>query len=147
MSARKDFERLQDEVEELFHDLWRVPRFAGLRRGFRPDIDCYRTDDPPELIVVAELAGVDPESLQIAIDAEGTLVLAGERRRPHGDQRLTYYQLEVEYGRFQRRLRLPEDVDSANARASYEHGVLTIALPIAAKPAPPEKVRITVQKR
>ena len=53
-------DRLQDEIEELFADLWQVPRFTGLRRGFRPAVDCFRSDDPPELVVVVELAGRRP---------------------------------------------------------------------------------------
>jgi hypothetical protein len=31
---RRDIDRLQGEIEELFADLWQVPRFAGLRHGF-----------------------------------------------------------------------------------------------------------------
>ena len=56
---RRDVERLQ-EIEELFADLWQVPRFAGLRHGFRPAVDCFVTDDPHQLNVVVELAGIDP---------------------------------------------------------------------------------------
>ena len=33
-------DRLRGEIEELFDELWRVPRFSGLRRGFRPQVDC-----------------------------------------------------------------------------------------------------------
>ena len=56
-----------DEIEELFADLWQVPRFTGARRGFRPNVDSYHTDEPHELTVVVELPGVDPESLAIVV--------------------------------------------------------------------------------
>ena len=55
-----DVDKLHEEIEELFADLWQVPRFSGLRRGFRPNVDCFHTDDPHELTVVVELPGVDP---------------------------------------------------------------------------------------
>ena len=39
--------------------------------------------------------------------------------------------MEIEYGPFERRVRLVEDVDPERARARYEQGELTISLPIA----------------
>ena len=60
MARKRDMDQLQNEIQELFADLWQVPRFSGLRAGFRPQIDCYRTADPPELVVLVELPGVDP---------------------------------------------------------------------------------------
>ena len=38
--------------------------------------------------------------------------------------------MEIEYGPFQRQVRLAEDVDPERARARYEHGILTIELPV-----------------
>ena len=147
MTGRRDLERLQEELDELFTDLWNVPRFSGVRRGFRPRVDVYRTDEPPELTIVAELPGVEPDSLHAALDGR-ELVIAGQRGRPKLGCRPSYYQLEIEYGAFKRRLTLPEDVDSSAARASFEHGILTIVLPVARKPERPPKVSIKVtQKR
>ncbi|MBA3475439.1 MAG: hypothetical protein H0T10_01640, partial [Actinobacteria bacterium] len=65
--ARRDIDRLHGEIEELFADLWQVPRFSGLRYGFRPAVDCFVTRDPSELVVVVELAGVEPESIEISV--------------------------------------------------------------------------------
>ena len=54
---RERDDKLQEEIEELFADLWQVPRFSGLRHGFRPNVDCFHTDDPHALTVVVELPG------------------------------------------------------------------------------------------
>ena len=59
--------QLQEEIEELFADLWQVPRFAGTRRGFRPNVDCFHTDEPHELTVVIELPGVDPRASTLVV--------------------------------------------------------------------------------
>jgi HSP20 family protein len=138
--TRRD--KLHEEIEELFADLWQVPRFTGLRRGFRPNVDSFHTDDPHELTVIAELPGVDPVSLSIVV-GERTLVLAGERTRPKLDG-CVYQQMEIEYGPFQRQVRLPEDVDPEHATARYEHGVVTISLPVVSKPLPVGRYTITV---
>ena len=130
--TRRD--NLQGEIEELFADLWQVPRFSGLRRGFRPNVDSFHTHDPHQLTVIVEVPGVDPQSLSIVV-GERTLVISGERAREQVDGRV-YQQMEIEYGPFRRRVGLPEDVDPERAQARYEHGVVTISLPVSSKPQP-----------
>jgi HSP20 family protein len=126
--TRRDIDKLQEEIEELFADLWQVPRFSGIRHGFRPNVDCFRTDDPHALTVVVELPGVDPRTVQV-VAGERVLLIAGERKRPREAGRV-YQQMEIETGPFQRQVRLAEDVDPGRARASFDNGVLTIELPV-----------------
>jgi HSP20 family protein len=135
---------LHAEIEELFAELWQVPRFAGLRRGFRPNVDSYHTLDPHELMVIVEVPGIDPKSLTIAID-ERTLLIAGERARDRSGGRV-YQQMEIEYGLFQRQIRLSDDVDPEKARATYEHGIVKISLPVAEKPPPVQRYAILVER-
>jgi HSP20 family protein len=144
MRRRNDIDRLHDEMQELIDELWHVPRFAGGRRGFRPQADCIRSEDPPALHVIVELPGVDPAELQV-VAADRVLVVAGVRRRP--PLRGRYQQMEVEYGPFQRRIQLDEPVDTDAATARYEHGMLTVVLPIAASPPKVERVTIAIGAR
>lgn len=142
--ARRDIDRLQGEIEELFADLWRIPRFSGLRHAFRPAVDCFLMEDPHQLVVVVEVAGIDPESIEIAVE-ERALTIAGQRSRPRVDGQV-YQQAEIEYGRFQRRIQLDRDVDTATAEASYDAGMLRITLPVAARPPRGHAVAIVVQR-
>lgn len=139
---RRDVDKLQEEIEELFADLWQVPRFSGVRRGFRPNVDCFHTNDPHELTVVVELPGVDPLSVRV-IAGERMLIVAGERTRPKKPGRV-YQQMEIEVGPFHRQVGLSEDVDPSRARASLENGVLTVELPVAEQTPPPGRVAIEV---
>jgi HSP20 family protein len=142
--SRRDVDKLQEEIEELFADLWQVPRFSGLRHGFRPNVDCFHTDEPHALTVVVELPGVAAESLQV-VAGERVLAIAGERKRPQMPGRV-YQQMEIEYGSFQRQVRLMEDVNPEHAHASFERGVLTIVLPVVEQPMPAGRYRITVER-
>jgi HSP20 family protein len=109
-------------------ELWEVPRFAAQRRRFQPQCDCYRTDDPPALHVLLELPGVDPAAVRIF--ASGTaLVVSGVRARPHPTQ-ARYHQVEIEYGPFERRIELAEDVDADAATTTYEAGMLRLEVPL-----------------
>ena len=139
MSGR---DRLHEEIEELFAELWQVPRFAGLRHGFRPNVDCFHTDEPHALTVVVEVPGVDPATLKV-IAADRMLVVAGERRRPEVPARV-YQQMEIEFGPFRRQIRLAEDVDPSRASAQYEHGILTVQLPIVDQAAPTGRISIEI---
>ena len=142
--ARRDIDRLHGEIEELFADLWQVPRFAGLRHGFRPAVDCFHTDEPHQLTIVVELAGVEPESVAVVVE-ERALTVSGERRRPRVDGQV-FQQMEIEHGPFQRTVQLLENVDVGAARASYEQGLLTVVLPIAEQPPRSEPVPIHVAR-
>ena len=110
-------------------ELWEVTRFSGQRRGFVPQCDCYRTDDPPALHLVLELPGVDPAAVQI-VAVGTTLVVSGVRERPHPTA-ARYHQVEIEYGPFERRIELAEDVDADRAAATYEAGMLRLEVPLA----------------
>ena len=127
-------------MEELFSDLW-YHRLSPQRAGFRPRVDVYRTQDPPAVHVVVELAGVDPDKVEISV-AEGALVISGQRRRPAGGER-RYEHIEIDYGPFQRRLALGDGIDTNAAEASYEHGLLTIVLPLRRRSSGPIRLKIT----
>ena len=143
MEKRRDFEHAAEEIEQLFADLWQVFPFSrSLRRGYRPQVDVYRSEDPPTLTVQVELPGVDPSDVQL-VAAPQALLIAGERRRPKDCGH--YQQLEIDYGPFQRQITLAEDVDPEAASATYERGILTVRLPIAPRPAPRESVSIVVR--
>jgi HSP20 family protein len=142
---RDPIDRLRLEMEELFNDLWQVPRFTRRQAGFRPQIDCYRTERPAAFHIVVELAGVDPAKVQVFAD-EGALIVTGERRRPRCEGRV-YQQMEIDYGRFARQVVLGAAVDVEASKATYRRGILTIVLPLAKKPARVERVEIPVSIR
>jgi HSP20 family protein len=144
VEKRRDAEHAAEEVEQLFADLWQVFPFSrSLRRGYRPQVDVYRSEDPPTLTIQIELPGVDPDDVQIVASPQA-LLIAGERRRPKDSGH--YQQMEIDYGPFQRQITLAEDIDPENANATYERGILTVRLPIAPRPAQQESVLIVVRR-
>ena len=54
--------------------------------------------------------------------------------------------MEIEYGSFQRRLALPDDVDPTEATADYDRGLLRISMPVVEKRQEPVQVPIEVRK-
>lgn len=141
MEKRRDVQRAAEEIEELFDDLWQVFPFARtMRRGYRPHVDVFRTDEPPAFVVHVELPGVDPADVKLIAAARGVIV-SGERRRPKDGGH--YEQMEISYGPFQRQVMLTENVDPDGATATYERGVLYVTLPIA--PKPPREANVSIK--
>jgi HSP20 family protein len=141
VARKKDqLDHLQGEIQELIDELWQVPRFSGLRRGFRPQVDVIRTEDPPEFRVVVELAGVESETLRIFADDQA-LVIAGSRSPAWSGR---FFHMEIEHGPFQRRIQFAEQVDPAKARAEYQRGLLTVTIPIAEREPAQGKVSIKI---
>jgi HSP20 family protein len=143
VEKRRDLEHAAEEIEQLFADLWQVFPFSrGLRRGYRPQVDVFRSENPPTLTVQIELPGVDLDDVQLIASAQALLIV-GERRRPKDSGH--YQQMEIDYGPFQRQITLNEDIDPENAAATYERGILTVRLPIAPQPAARQRVSISVR--
>src|SRR5580765_4201974 len=141
MARRRDIDRLA-ELEELFADLWQVPRFAaGMRLTHRPQIDVFRTENPPALTLVVEIPGANPDAMKIVLDGR-RLLIAGERERPRVEGQ--WYRSEIEYGPFEREVSLAFDVNVEEASASYRRGLLRIVLPVADSPPAPVRVSIEV---
>jgi HSP20 family protein len=145
VTSRREIDRLRHELEDLFNEVWRAPRFSA-RRCFRPAVDCFRTVDPPELVVVVELPGIDAEAVHV-IAADRSLLVTGERRRPRaGKGGQVYQQMEIDYGPFERRVALPDDVQTESGAATYELGLLKIVFPIATRSARSARVPIEIRR-
>jgi HSP20 family protein len=123
-----NFDRVRREMDELFGDVLERTRVTRRGGAFSPAVDVVYASDPPRAIVTAELAGVDPQALDLEIQGR-RLILSG-RRDPAALQGDIYQQVEIERGHFRRVVELGAEVRSDEAEASYENGMLRIELPL-----------------
>jgi HSP20 family protein len=99
---------------------WRPPVRMG---HFHPPTDVYETDEG--VVVFVEIAGLDDTELDIYLQNR-TLTIRGMRQVPSG--RLTYQQMEIQYGEFRTEVYLPWPVEEDNVDAHYEKGFLRVTL-------------------
>jgi len=101
--------------------------------------------DGDDLVVRAELPGLDPEKDVEVTVADGVLTIAGERHEETttGEKGKPGYRSEFRYGSFQRVLRLPRGVREEDVHASYVDGILEIRVPTAVERPSPSKVPVT----
>jgi len=106
-----------------------------------PPIEVLERDH--QLVVRAELPGLSKDDVKVEV-MDDMLTIAGERRDEHEENRQGYRHSERRYGRFFRRLPLPEGVKAEDIRATFQNGVLEITMP-APQPEPRGR-RIEVQE-
>ena len=104
-----DVEKLHNEVLRAFNDSCVIATRQYSGRGFRPAADAYFEEDTREIVVRFDLAGMAMSDIELLVDRR-ELVVRGERTFPTREGRV-YQQVEMDYGHFERRVRLMIDVD------------------------------------
>lgn len=124
-------EDLQKEMEKFFEHVgrWKRPVFF-FEKAWKPRCDVSETES--EIVVVAEIAGMDTEKVDIEVEGDD-LYISGARQDRNRSTSKHYQLMEITYGAFERVIRLPARVDAAGATAAYEDGFLEIRLPKAGK--------------
>lgn len=139
---RRNAEQIQSEMEDLFRAFFNGQRTMHHRvtGGWRPHIEVYETSDA--LVVRAELAGVDQETLDVSVE-DRLLLIRGMRRRTTGEERRVYHQLGIDYGPFSAEVFMPFAIETERVEAVYENGMLEVTLPkIPPRRVVPRTVRI-----
>ncbi len=96
--------------------------------AFAPPADVFETSGG--YLIRLEVAGVDPEQMDITTgEDDRTVTIVGRRMPAPAESTMRCLNLEVQYGAFARRFRLPADVDASRASARYEAGFLVVELP------------------
>jgi len=127
------FVTLHREMNRLFDDVFN--RFEGglpsvFNRGLFgagegwPSLEVNATDN--EVRVTAELPGLEEKDVEILVD-DDVLTIRGEKKAETEEKERGFS--ERYYGRFERRIALPFEVDDQKAEAAFNNGVLTVTLP------------------
>ncbi len=143
------FSTMATEMERMLEEFGigraAFPRWPKPEAEFAwaPRIEIAREKE--ELIVRAELPGVDPKDVTVEVKDE-RLILKGTRQQTFKAPAGEYFKTERLYGEFYRAIPLPEGAIAEAAKAVFEHGVLEIRLPVPPRPEPKtRKVNIEVK--
>lgn len=126
MSKRKKLGLVRDVLfpeGRLIRDLSR----SALRVLERPTapLDVFERDGA--LVVRADLAGIDPEDVDVVV-VNGELRISAEREEESiPDDRV--YHSERRHGRIYRRVDLPDDADTDGIHATMKLGLLEVVIP------------------
>jgi HSP20 family protein len=121
------FDSFRDEMDGLFD------RFLGGAAGnghgvtaWAPRVDVEETER--EVVVKADLPGVDPKDVDIQV-VDNVLTVRGERREQKEEKRKNYHRVERLAGAFFRAVHLPAGADTDKVTATGANGTVTITIP------------------
>jgi HSP20 family protein len=100
---------------------------------FTPAVDVWET--PDAFRIDMDIPAVDPSAVDVSVE-EGVLVISGERSRPERGTEDTGHRFERRHGSFNRRFKLPDNVDEQNIVARVVSGVLEVTIAKRAELAP-----------
>ncbi len=132
----KIFQDLKDIQKEMVRILGEVTTLASspvamtheMDETWQPHCDVYRDDK--QLAVVFDLAGVNKKSVQISTSRE-YVKISGERFTCPGCDEIYYYTMEIESGRFERKIFFPDiSINRDEPKVQYEEGFLKVIFPI-----------------
>jgi HSP20 family protein len=101
------------------------PMFSSGERSWTPQMDIFET--PEEIIIQAEIAGVNQEDLEVEINSKAVRIF-GRRAESPMVSNATYRLAEIQYGKFERTLFLPAQIDTEVVSSSYSNGFLQLRL-------------------
>ena len=142
----REMTTMQDMMDRFFEDRWR-PFFEDDLMSFGGrtlSLDIHEDDD--NYTVTTELPGVKVDDIHVRLDGDSLIIegeIQGEDTEKEGTQVLVQ---ERRYGRYCRRVRLPQTIDSDKVEARYEDGILTLTLP-KMEETKPHTIPITVTKK
>jgi HSP20 family protein len=113
------------ELDRLTHQLWGQPPGDG--HPITMPMDAYRRNG--QFVIDFDLPGVDPGSIDLTVE-KNVLTVTGQRTWQPGDEEQVVVS-ERPQGRFSRQLFLGEGLDTDSIAACYDHGVLTVTIPVA----------------
>src|ERR687887_1653056 len=118
---------MADLTRRFFGTGWFAPSTKVANgRTWTPAVDVFTRGG--DLVVRAEIPGVNPEKdVDISFE-DGALTIKGERGFEEKTEREDFYRFESSYGSFQRTIPLPQGIKAENVRATYENGILEVVV-------------------
>jgi len=103
------------------------------------------SEDDEKYLISADLPSVKREDVGISVE-KGYLTISGERRHEseEEDSKRKFHRIEKSYGSYTRKFALPDNVDATAIKASFQDGVLEVALPKVAREEDSGKIDVPI---
>ena len=113
----KDFDsEIQYDMEEMLEDV-SEENLA---------VDLYEDED--NLYIKTFVPAIEPKDIDIDLSRD-TVTISGEKNDYSVQEGVDYFQKELSWGKFSKRVLLPKEIDIESAKASIKNGLLTLKLP------------------
>ena len=128
-----------DDMDRMMEALFSRFRTNPLHRGWptwdefalsmedrAPNVDVVDRDT--EIVVRAELPGVDKKDVEVTM-SDNSVTIKATTRSEEKEEKGDYYRCEIHRGSYARTVALPGEVDREAAKAVFKDGVLELTMP------------------
>lgn len=122
---------LRRELDRLFDDF--LPSRSAPATGWAPALDISETESA--YLTRFDLPGLSPEAVEVHFE-DGVLTVRGERSHSASEASEGLLRSERSFGSFYRSIRMPRGTEAEGIEATFEDGVLTVAVPKAEQSRP-----------
>jgi HSP20 family protein len=123
------FDPFGSRIEKTLQDIFRPrpvnPMFACKDCSWVPPMDVYESSE--QIVIWAELAGVEKENLEVEVNSKAVKI-SGFRKEMPKERNGAYRLAEIRYGKFERVIYLPSQVDTEVVSSSFTNGLLRIQM-------------------
>lgn len=143
LSSVGELQQMIDFMDRMVNTSWSEGNFTPTKDPvFNLPVDIW--EEEHSCFIRAAVPGVKPEDLEITVQ-DSVLTISGEIAHPWAEgQNIKFWRLESSYGKFRRAIRLPEQLNTQDIEASFDHGFITVAIP---KLVPESKtIRVSVKQ-
>ena len=124
----RDFESVQQRMEKMLDSIFddMQPTWLSPAKVWKPPADIYETAE--EVIVMVEVAGMNRNNITVTLE-NNVLKISGIRPDYSPSTKKRIHQMEIDYGRFERAVKIAIPIDTDNTSAQYKEGFLRITIP------------------
>jgi HSP20 family protein len=149
VERRREWPDVPDVFGRWFTDWPRWPSLRSWMESTFEGVEPMRIEETVEgdqLVVKAELPGIDPDKdVEISVQ-DRTLHIRAERRQETTEETKSHHRSEFRYGSFARRIQLPEGASEEQVTASYKDGILEVRVPLPVQKPAEAARKIQVQR-
>lgn len=134
------------DLRGMIHHFWNMLDFPQHTADTITEPKIEVSENKNEVLVSAEVPGIEPENLDVEISSDGYLSVSGEKKQQTEQKHHGSCFSEITYGSFKRTIPLPWDLEFDKANAEYDNGILKIAIPKSASEQTKKK-RLNINKK
>ncbi len=129
-------------LDRIFEDDFPMMSLRGNNYPSDLSVDVY--EEKGNVIAEMHVAGMEPEKIDVNVE-DNYLRVTGQKKEEKEEKNRSYYYKEIQRGSFERTVRLPANVKSEEAKASYDDGVLRVIVPKEEPEKKSKKVKVEVR--
>ncbi|OQY99529.1 MAG: hypothetical protein B6D35_08960 [Candidatus Brocadia sp. UTAMX2] len=133
----------ENHLEKIFLEFFTLNKNIPMQSSspWQPPTDIYET--PDDIVVKMSIPGMKSEDIHISF-LEDVLTIHGLVSDASPRERICFYQVEIRYGYFERKIVIPKSVDTENMQATYKDGFLQVVLPKTKQPSS-QKISVKIK--